>query len=82
MHALIAADGILRAVVAEIEKNPHKRVIEIKIKIGKYLFSNLNLFTSSWELIIRDTPLKDSKLTIEQVDGREITMTSVLFSDL
>jgi Zn finger protein HypA/HybF involved in hydrogenase expression len=71
----------MRSVETQMEKNPGKSVVEIRVKIGRYLFADLDVFTSAWNLITQDTPLSNAKLTVESADGRECALSGVIFTD-
>jgi Zn finger protein HypA/HybF involved in hydrogenase expression len=81
MHGLTAADAILQKVEEQMEQNTGKNVLEVKVKIGKYLFANEDVFMSAWALIVQDTFLSNAKLTIEIVDGKNCQLSGVLFTD-
>ena len=79
MHGLSAADAVLHRVLAESGRNPGKSVVEVKVKVGRFMFADLEEFTAAWQLIIQDTPLAGAKLTLDVVDGRDCILEAVVF---
>jgi Zn finger protein HypA/HybF involved in hydrogenase expression len=79
MHGLSAADAVLHKVLSESERNPGRRVLEVKVKVGRFMFADMEEFTSAWQLIIQDTPLAGAKLTLDVVDGRDCILEAVVF---
>jgi Zn finger protein HypA/HybF involved in hydrogenase expression len=79
MHGLSAADAVLQAALAELGKRPGESAKEVNVKVGRLLFADIAQFTSAWDLIAQDTPLKSAKLTVEVVDGRRCALAGVVF---
>ena len=77
MHGLKAADILLSKVEAEVAKNPGREVVEVRVKVGRYLFADARELTSAWELIVRDTPLSKARLVLETTDGRDVTLAGL-----
>lgn len=79
MHGLEAADNLLAKVEAELVKNPGKAVKEVRVTVGRFIFSDIRELTAAWELIVRDTPLSKARLVVEGGDGKDIVLKEVLF---
>ena len=81
MHGLGMADALLHKVEGQSAQNPGKVVLEVRVKVGRFMFADLSELTSAWELIVRDTPLRDAKLSLELVDGRDCVLSGVVYEE-
>ena len=69
MHELSMATQIVETVLAEAKKHGAKKVIEVKLVIGKMTFLGTEQIGFSYKILTENTILKDSKLTIEEKEG-------------
>lgn len=69
MHELSMTTQIVETVLAEAKKHGAKKVIEVKLVIGKMTFLGTDQIGFSYKILTEDTILKGSKLTIEEKDG-------------
>ncbi len=60
---------IVETVLAEAKKHGAKKVIEVKLVIGKMTFLGTDQIGFSYKILTEDTILKGSKLTIEEKEG-------------
>ena len=69
MHELSMTTQIVETVLAEAKKHGAKKVIEVKLVIGKMTFLGTDQIGFSYKILTEDTILKGSKLTIEEKEG-------------
>lgn len=69
MHELSMTTQIVETVLAEARKHGAKKVIEVKLVIGKMTFLGTDQIGFSYKILTEDTILKGSKLTIEEKEG-------------
>jgi len=69
VHELSMTTQIVETVLAEAKKHGAKKVIEVKLVIGKMTFLGTDQIGFSYKILTEDTILKGSKLTIEEKDG-------------
>lgn len=60
---------IVENVLEEAKKHNAKRVNEVHLVIGKLTFLGLEQVRFSYEVLVKDTIMEDSKLYIEEKDG-------------
>jgi hydrogenase nickel incorporation protein HypA/HybF len=63
------ATQIVQNVLEEAKKHNAKKVDEVHLIIGKMTFLGVDQIRFSYDVLIKDTILKDSKLIIEEQDG-------------
>jgi len=69
VHELSMATQIVETVLTEAKKHGAKKVIEVKLVIGKMTFLGTEQIGFSYKILTENTILKDSKLTIEEKEG-------------
>ena len=69
MHEFAMATQIVENVLEEAKKYDAKKVDEVHLIIGKMTFLGVDQIRFSYDILIKDTILKDSKLVIEEQDG-------------
>jgi hydrogenase nickel incorporation protein HypA/HybF len=69
VHELSMATQIVETVLAEAKKHGAKKVIEVKLVIGKMTFLGTDQIGFSYKILTEDTMLRGSKLTIEEKEG-------------
>ncbi len=67
MHELSMADGILKAVIENAEKNEATEVIEVIIEIGRMALINPEQVKFMLNVLSEDTIAKGAKFTIEDI---------------
>lgn len=69
MHELTMTTQIVENVLTEAKKYNAKKVAEVHLTIGKLTFLGIEQIRFSYDILTRDTIMKDSKLTITEQDG-------------
>ena len=69
MHEFSMATQIVENVLEEVKKHDAKKVEEVHLIIGKMTFLGVDQIRFSYDVLVKDTILKDSKLIIEEQDG-------------
>ncbi|MCL2157713.1 MAG: hydrogenase maturation nickel metallochaperone HypA [Methanobrevibacter sp.] len=67
MHELSMADGILKAVLENAEKNEANEVIEVTIQIGKMALINPEQIKFMLDILSEDTIANKAKFLIEEI---------------
>jgi hydrogenase nickel incorporation protein HypA/HybF len=67
MHELSMADGILKAVIENAEKNEATEVIEVTIEIGKMALLNPEQVKFMLDVLSEDTIANKAKFVIEEI---------------
>ena len=67
MHELSMADGILKAVLENAQKNEATEVIEVTIEIGKMALINPEQVKFMLDVLKEDTIAKTAKFLIEEI---------------
>jgi len=67
MHELSLAQSIINIVEEEFKKASAKKITEINLKIGKMAGVSIDSLLFGFEISVEDTPLKDAKITINEV---------------
>ena len=70
MHELSIATLIVENVLEEAKRNYAKKVAEVHLVIGKMSFLGPDQIRFSYNILVEDTIMKDSKLIIEEQDGK------------
>jgi hydrogenase nickel incorporation protein HypA/HybF len=63
------ATQIVESVLEEAKKHDAKKVAEVHLTIGKMTFLGIEQIRFSYNILVEDTIMKDSKLIIEEKDG-------------
>ena len=63
------ATQIVESVLEEAKKHDAKKVAEVYLTIGKMTFLGIEQIRFSYNILVEDTIMKDSKLIIEEKDG-------------
>lgn len=69
MHELAMTTQIVENVLEEAKKNYAKKVTEVHLTIGKLTFLGTEQIRFSYDILTKDTIMKDSKLIITEQDG-------------
>ena len=66
MHEFSMTERLIEAVLHEAEKRGAKRVVEVRLSIGKLMFLGLEQVKFAYATLVRGTILEGSKLMIEE----------------
>ena len=69
MHELSVTSQIIKTVLSEAKKYNAKKVLEVHLDIGKLTFLGIEQVRFSYELLVKDTILENSRLYIEEKNG-------------
>lgn len=69
VHEFSMATQIVETVLQEAEKHNAKKVTEVHLVIGKLTFLGLEQVRFSYDILVKDTIMKGSKLYIEEKNG-------------
>lgn len=69
MHELSMTTQIVDSVLEEAKKQGAKKVTEVHLVIGKLTFLGIEQVRFSYKILVENTIMKGSKLTIEKKDG-------------
>jgi hydrogenase nickel incorporation protein HypA/HybF len=69
MHELSMATQIVENVLEEAKRHDAKKVAEVHLVIGKMTFLGVDQVRFSYEILVKDTIMEDSKLIIKEQDG-------------
>lgn len=69
MHEGSITTQIVESVLQEVKKRNAKKVTEVHLVIGKLTFLNPEQVRFWYEILTKDTIMKDSKLMIEESEG-------------
>lgn len=69
MHEFSMTSSIVKLVLEEAEKREAKKVLEVRVVIGKLTFLAIEQIRFSYSLLVKNTILEGSKLKIEQREG-------------
>lgn len=67
MHELSMADAMVKTILDVAEKNQAEKVLEVTIEVGKLTMLNPDQLRFLLDVLIEDTILEDSEITIEEV---------------
>ncbi len=63
------ATQIVESVLEEAKRHEAKKVVEVHLIIGKLTFLGVEQIRFSYDILVKNTILKDSKLIINEQDG-------------
>ncbi len=69
MHEFGITSRIVEAVMAAIQEDGGNKVLKVDLRIGKLTFLNHEQVRYAYNLLVKGTPLADSELVIETVEG-------------
>jgi len=69
LHEFSAATQMVELVLAEAQRRNAKKVLEVKVVVGKLSFLNPEQLRFAYEILSEGTMLESSKLRIEEQDG-------------
>ena len=69
MHEFSMATQLVENVLAEAKRNGAKKVAEVHLVIGKMTFLGKDQIRFAYDILKKDTMMKDSELIIEEQDG-------------
>lgn len=72
MHEFSIASGLVEKLLDFAEKNPDKRIVEVRVAIGEFTQIEAEQLRFCYDSIITEMPIAGSHLTIEPVPG-EVT---------
>ncbi len=70
MHEFSIASGLVEKLLDFAEKNPDKRIVEVRVAIGEFTQIEEEQLRFCYESIITEMPIAGSCLTIEAVPGQ------------
>jgi hydrogenase nickel incorporation protein HypA/HybF len=70
MHEFSIASGLVEKLLDFAEKNPDKKIVEVRVAIGEFTQIEEEQLRFCYESIITEMPLSGSGLTIEPVRGQ------------
>jgi hydrogenase nickel incorporation protein HypA/HybF len=70
MHEFSRTSQIVEAVLSEAEKQHAVRVIEVELEIGDLTFLGIEQVRFAYEILTDKTIAKNSRLKIDQIQGR------------
>ena len=70
MHEFSMTKRIVESILHEAKKHHAKKVVEVHLIIGRLTFLGIEQVRFSYEILVKNTILNDSKLCIEEKDGR------------
>ena len=69
MHEFAMATQIIESVLEEAKRHEAKKVAEVYLVIGKLTFLGVEQIRFSYDILVKNTIMKDSKLIIKEQDG-------------
>ena len=69
MHEFAMATQIVESILEEAKRHDAKKVAEVHLIIGKLTFLGVDQIRFSYEILVKDTIMKDSELIIREQDG-------------
>ena len=69
MHEFSVTSQIVEAILKEAEKHNARKIVEVRLDIGKLTFLGLEQVRFSYEVLVKGTIMEGSKLYIEEKDG-------------
>jgi hydrogenase nickel incorporation protein HypA/HybF len=69
MHELSIASGLVEKLLNFSEKNPDKKIVEVRLAVGELSHIEEEQLRFCYEAITAETPLEGSKLEIEKIDA-------------
>jgi len=69
MHELSLASAIAEKVLAHAQSRPGARVREVRLAVGEWMCVQVEQLTFCYRAIIQETPIEESTLAIERVEG-------------
>lgn len=79
MHEFSIASGLVERLLEFAEKNPDKKLVEVRVAIGEFTQIEEEQLRFCYESIITELPIAGSSLTIESVPG-EVTCRHCSYS--
>jgi hydrogenase nickel incorporation protein HypA/HybF len=70
MHEFSIASGLVEKLLDFAEKNPDKKIVEVRIAIGEFTQIEEEQLSFCYESIITEMPIAGSRLVIEPVLGK------------
>jgi hydrogenase nickel incorporation protein HypA/HybF len=70
MHEFSIASGLVEKLLDFAEKNPDKKIVEVRVAIGEFTLIEEEQLRFCYESIITEMPLAGSSLKIEPVLGK------------
>jgi hydrogenase nickel incorporation protein HypA/HybF len=69
MHELSIASGLVEKLLDFAEKNPDKKIVEVRLAVGELSHIEEEQLRFCYEAITTETPLEGSRIDIEKVDA-------------
>ena len=76
MHEFSIASGLVEKLLDFAEKNPDKKIVEVRVAIGEFTQIEEEQLSFCYESIITEMPIAGSRLTIEPVLGKSPARTA------
>ena len=70
MHEFSIASGLVEKLLDFAEKNPDKKIVEVRVAIGEFTQIEEEQLSFCYESIITEMPLAGSRLVIEPILGK------------
>jgi hydrogenase nickel incorporation protein HypA/HybF len=70
MHEFSIASGLVEKLLEFAEKNPDKKIVEIRVAIGEFTQIEEEQLRFCYDSIVTEMPIAGSILTIERVPGK------------
>ena len=70
MHEFSIASGLVEKILDFAEKNPDKKVVEVRVAIGEFTQIEEEQLRFCYDSIITEMPIDGSRLTIEPILGK------------
>lgn len=70
MHEFSIASGLVEKLLDFAEKNPEKKIVEVRVAIGEFTQIEEEQLRFCYESIITEMPIAGSSLTIEAIPGQ------------
>ena len=81
MHGMAIADDIIQQAERLQKESGGKRVREIHLKVGRFMFSDLSELTEAFKFLAKDSPVKKAEIKVEYIDGHNCIFDKVVFEE-
>jgi len=81
MHGLSVADDVILQAERVLKENPGKRVMEVHLKVGRFMFPSEEELLSAFKFLSKDSPIRDAQLKITYIDGHNCIFEKIVFEE-
>jgi Zn finger protein HypA/HybF involved in hydrogenase expression len=74
MHEFALVQDLMENALAEMRLKKAKRVKSIEVSVGESSGYSSESLKQAYEILIEDTDLKDTKLVLKEVKGRDVLL--------